>query len=235
MKGTIRLIKIILIIIPKIILMITLCTSSLHLFGEIRTYRETTGGEVLTVTYRIEPSREGFSISGTATDSGKMAYWLEAEVDRSFATRSWKLSDNRKDLNISAYRSDNTLILTKIQEGKKLKRVLKIKSDPWFQLYPLSFEKFAAGGRKTTRYWSINPDEAKAYEFSLTRKESSLVTVAGRDVLSEHFRISLTGFLALFWGADCWHRKTDGKFMRYEGINGRPGTPVTVTEFLGER
>lgn len=219
----------------KIIVMILFCTSSLYLFGEIRIYRETTGDVVLTVTYRIEPSREGFNISGTATDSGKMVYWLEAEVDRSFATRSWKLSDNRKDLNISAYRKDNTLILTKTQEGKKLNRELKIKSDPWFQLYPLSFEKFAAGGQETTRYWSIDPEEAKAYEFSLTRKKSSLITVAGRGVQSEHFRISLTGFLAMFWGADCWHRKADGKFMRYEGVNGRPGTPVTVTEFLSNR
>jgi hypothetical protein len=215
--------------------MIMFCTLPLHLFGEIRIYRETTGDEVLTVTYRIEPSREGFSISGTATDRGKMVYWLEAEVDRAFATRSWKLSDNRNDFTISAYRQDNTLVLTKIKEEKKFSRELKIKSDPWFQLYPLSFEKFAAGGREATRYWSIDPDEAKAYEFSLTRKQSSLITVAGMDVQADHFRISLTGFLAMFWGADCWHRKADGKFMRYEGVNGRPGTPITITEFLSER
>ena len=222
-------------IILRIIPMIMFCTLSLHLFGEIRIYRETTGDEILTVTYRIEPSREGFNISGTATENGEMVYWLEAQVDPSFSTKSWKLSDNRKGLNISAYRLDNTLIVTKIQEGKKLNRELRIKSDPWFQLYPLSFEKFAAGRQITTRYWSIDPDETKAYEFSLTRKESSLITVAGMGVQSDHFRISLTGFLALFWGADCWHRKADGKFMRYEGVNGRPGTPVTVTEFISNR
>ncbi len=209
--------------------------SAMHLAGEIRIYRETTGEEELTVTYRIEPSQQGYSISGIATSNGKVVYWVETEADGFFATHSWTLSDNRIDLKISAYRKGNTLFLVKEQGGKRLERELKIKPDPWFQLYPLSFEKFAAGEWDTTKYWSIDPEEAKAYEFSLTRKESAVLTVAGGSVPSEHFHISLTGFLALFWGADCWHRRPDGKFMRYEGVNGRPGTPVTIIEFLSEK
>ncbi|HUV06311.1 MAG TPA: hypothetical protein VMX75_01200 [Spirochaetia bacterium] len=201
-------------------------------FGETRTYRETTGEETLILTQRIEPVPEGYSVVQRAEKSGTLVIRARMTLDSDFATLAWEYSDSRKGIQLSAYRMGDVIVLTGRREGKRVDRKLQISSDPWFQAYPLSFEKFVVSGHKQRLYWSVNPSDTNAYDFSVTRRGVEEVTVNGRQEQASHLYITLRGFRSAFWHADSWHRISDGMYFRYEGASGGPGSPLTTSELI---
>jgi hypothetical protein len=210
----------------------TACTPPVS--GETRIYTEVTGEELITTKCKVEPSEQGYTIQIMDVLDDVVVCREELEVNSSFDTLSWSYTDKRKEIDMTAVRHGDIIDVTTHQKGQNQKKQMKINSSPWYQIFPLSFEKFASSNEKTTNFWSINPEEAKPYEFSLTKQQKTVEKVGDQQVDVVHIRVSLTGFLALFWHADSWHRSSDGKFMRYEGVNGRPGTQPTIVEFLRE-
>jgi len=201
-------------------------------FGETRTYKKTVGEEEFLVTCDIKDRADGYRIHIAETRDGQTVITEELDVDRGFSTRSWSIVDRDKGIEVAAEREGKILHITKTENGRVTRKDSRIDEDPWYQLFALSFEKFAASDREKVTFWSVNPDEARPYEFSLTKQEVQRIPASGSSMTCTHIRIALTGFLAAFWHADCWHRRGDGLFARYEGINGRPGAPLTVVQLL---
>lgn len=199
-------------------------------FGESREYRKTVGDVEYTVMCEITRRAGGYSIHIEESRSGRVVITEELDVDNGFSTESWSIVDRSKDLEVTAVRDGKVLHLTYTEDNRRRKKTSRIDGDPWYQLFALSFEKFAASGREETTFWSVNPDEVRPYEFSLTRQDEQRMSAAGSSVRCAHFRIALTGFLAAFWHADSWHGTDDGLFVRYEGVNGRPGAPMTTVQ-----
>jgi hypothetical protein len=201
-------------------------------FGETRVYRETTGDNVLIHEYTIDPAASGHSVVITSLKGGHLVSRTEMDVDSEFSTLRWTYAERQKGIDLSAYRKGDVIFLSGHLKGKRVSKKLKISSFPWFQAYPLSLEKFSVSKKNKRLYWSINPSDTKVYDFLVTKKEFETLTVNGRQEEVVHLYISLTGIRFVFWHADSWHRRSDGMYLCYEGVNGMPGTPLTVKELI---
>jgi hypothetical protein len=61
------------------------------------------------------------------------------------------------------------------------------------------------------------------------------IKIDDKKYKSIRIRLTLKGWLSIFWHADYWYRKSDGVFVKFEGVRGGPLTPKTITELIKEK
>ena len=55
------------------------------------------------------------------------------------------------------------------------------------------------------------------------------LSAQNKKVQAQKVKVSLSGPKSMFWHSYYWFGINDGIFLRYEGVNGPPGTPQTTT------
>lgn len=208
---------------------------SLCVWSEIRVYRETVGKKVIFHNYTIEPMAEGYLIK-LVKMSDELEDEAEFELDSSLATLKWFYRNPKKKTAVTAYQENNFISLSGTYEEKKLNKKFKINDSPWKQIISLDLENFVSTGEKEVTFWAIGiegPGAMKISELSAKLKNEETVTVDEKEVDAIRIRISMTGIMSVLWHGDYWYRKSDNKFIRYEGDSG-PGTPLSITELIQE-
>lgn len=192
-------------------------------------YVETTGPERILLTSWELPKSDGYLLE-SRSENGEQH---EVFVDKSLATKWWDYRDPAKGIDIHAQRSGSALLIRGTLKGKPFERREEIDSSPWYQSIERSFEPLAlAPEGSTTEFWVLQPDTLRARKIQARNEGVDRLMIEGQSVSAARLRISLPGFLAAFWSSSYWYRLSDGKFVRFEGLHGPPGSPVTTVELI---
>ena len=72
----------------------------------------------------------------------------------------------------------------------------------------------------------LRTDNATCYDFEGTKQGTETISIDGKDIKAVHVKLSLTGFLAVFWKAGFWFNAQTGRFLRYRA-------PHSASETMG--
>lgn len=151
-----------------------------------------------------------------------------------FTTQKWENNTKRQDTKLAAHRSGNTIKIQGTFKGKEIAKEFKIDNRPWFQAWNLSLGPFALSGKNRLEFWTVRNNDLKECTMVVLREKEETIKINSQAVETVKVKVTLTGWTSVFWSAHYWFRKSDGLYLRYEGANGPPGTPVTVVELVSE-
>jgi hypothetical protein len=155
------------------------------------------------------------------------------ELNEADATIGYHYASPSLKMAYSARREGDELFLEGTFKGVPLSRRISIDASPWFESMEWELGQYAvSGSSQPLVFWVVNPLEARAYQLQATGESTEMIDDNGQSVAGARVRVRPTGFLAPFWSTLYWFRPTDGRFLRYEGVRGLPGTPKTVVELL---
>ncbi len=201
-------------------------SASFGLSIEQHHYLKKTGSEVLYFDWRLEQEDEFelTTVLGKELDVTRM--------DNDLSTQSWTVVDPTMETDVTVVRKDDELIVDGVFKGKKVDRVIKIDSSPWYQALSFSLRQFTDQNRTHVEFWSIRPDNLGIHHLQVNREGEEIRIIEGIPSEVIKLRIQLTGLKSAFWRCYYWLRKTDGLFVRYEGPSGPPGWPMTIVKLL---
>lgn len=199
------------------------------------TYRSVTAGEIALTSEQFAAAPTGYAVKVT-TDGGEGGPQTQSfELDAAFLSNSWHRRNPRERTDFTAVRSGSVVRLTGLFKGKRVDREYKIDTRPWKQCFPVDLQEWAVSPEPSLTFWAINPVNLGMNLFCATKKETGTIVIGGKPVEAVHVRVSPVGPASFVWHSDVWFRKADGRYLRYQGVNGLPGTPLTVVELLEER
>jgi hypothetical protein len=195
------------------------------------TYSERTGDREITIRVVQERLPRGVVIRSFMSDGD----YHEVEYDDSETTVRYRVASPAKNMDYSAARAGNLIMVQGVVAGKAVSRKLLIDDSPWYQTLEVSLSPYAlAGSAQPLVFWIVQPWEARAYLMRAKVEPEQTILMAKASVRALPVRVSPTGLLGLFWSTLYWYRSPDGVFVRYEGVRGLPGTPRTVVELISE-
>jgi hypothetical protein len=203
--------------------------------AETLTYREVEGDITVVHTLTITPAPQGWSIElASLRSGGTVRQTFRTAAD--FSTLAWTFSDPARRMELAAGVQGDEIVLSGSFAGAKVDKRFQAGGAPWNQLFQMGLVPFVQGGDESRKFRSIGtqgPGELKIGKFTVTRQNKEKILLGGKEIETVHLRISLSGFLSIFWHGDYWYRMGDGRFLRYQGKN-RSGGPVAVSELVQE-
>jgi len=215
--------------ISKVLIGCSLAALASSVFSEdVRKYTvtESTGSVRSSHTWTIQHTVKGIEIRWISSDKSFFSL-----CDEDGNTVEWHLRDATED--ITARRFDNLIAFAGSRAGKKFYKDISIDKSPWFQPIPYALGRFSQSRLDTVVFWAIRPDNLDVVKLLAKRDGEDRITTRTGPLLARKIRISLDGILSHFWTANYWFRDSDGLFIRYEGANGFPGTPMTTMQLDG--
>ena len=194
-------------------------------------YTETTGSHRVDLVSWETPKPDGYLLHSQSNE-GQVH---DLFVDKSLRTLWWQFRDTGKDTDIRAVRMGDRIEIKGTMNGEPVERTDQIDAAPWYQSLERSLEPLALGKRGAVeQFWVVQPDTLAARKIQAQNEGVDRLQIEGKTVSAARVKISLPGFLALFWSSRYWYRMSDGKFVRFEGLHGPPGTPLTTVVLTAE-
>ena len=217
---------------PKFVLC-HLLTAMLVLFGQALpahsmpsttcTYLETTGeaskhfcltllhdGENKVLTYR----------DGTEID--------HTYFSRELTTIRWTVTDSGKSTQIDVIRDSGRLLIQGNLGGEPVERTHEVGDLPWYQALSISLSTLFNDKDADREFWILHPDTLALHRMQVSDIREIELEQGGQTIPVWQVEIRPTGWKSYLWHAHYWFRKSDGRFLRYEGASGPPGAPMTV-------
>ena len=188
-------------------------------------YRETRGDDSSTYLWTMVAAGDLYRITFQS-----LRETFVNHCDASGLTLRWRLQGER--IEAEARREGDAIVLAGRHEGEPVERRIEIGDEPWYQPLSYSLRRFARSGKIATPFWMLRPDTLTAVRLKAERVGREPLVTANGPALAVRVRISTTGLLTGIWKADYWFAADSGVFLRYEGVNGPPGSPKTVVELL---
>jgi hypothetical protein len=193
-------------------------------------YHSVTKDVIITLNEKVT-IKEDEIINIISFDNGAI---IKTILDFNLATKEWKLHNKGEDTDLTAQRSDNSIAIKGDFKGKEITKELKIGNRPWYQAWNLSFGRFVLSGRERQEFWTLRESDLKEFVMVVLREKEEIIELNGEAVETVKVKVTLNNWMSKFWEVHYWFRKSDGVFLRCEGANGPPGTPLTVTELVSE-
>lgn len=200
----------------RITVLMLLC--SLYAHSQTSVYDYACGGQRAAIVWNER--KEGDSIClETVQGSKTNVYHFSSD----FSTLAWEYSDHVVGTDIRVVLEDGVYRISGMLKNKTCAKTFKSHGLPWYQQmgYHIgcSIEK-----QPSLRFECIRPDNLKLYKMQAEAKEAAV-----RDgVREQRIEVRLTGLLSRFFGCDYFVDAATGRFIRYTGVHGPPGTPKTV-------
>ena len=183
------------------------------------------------VVHQFTESSEGNSeiISWNQSSSDSITKYIRNtinETERSQGTTTtsfWELKSPNKTLSISV--KDKIATIKVVTDGKE---VIKTQSLSNFKLtYPPSFylSSFVKSNKKKTTVWVVNKAENNLRKMIFTKKSKETVTINGKEEIALKIEMKPPGVAGIVWKAYYCVNPSNGKFIKYVGKKGPPGTP----------
>lgn len=188
-------------------------------------YLETTGSR--TVAFDWSVAQDGNGLRIVASEPGNRFLTL---CDETGITNLWQLNDGRHD--IRAKRSGDRLILRGTRDGQPYSEEHTLDAAPWYQALSYSLRVWLESAADSTEFWTLRPDTLEAVKLSARRIGVEPLQTRAGTVEAVHVQVRARGMLAPFWKADYWFRADNHLFVKYQAVNGLPGSPETVIELL---
>lgn len=202
---------------------------------ETLVYKQIIGDEVVIHTYIIASIDSGYSIHLTRKSESQEIY-EEFNLDSLFHTQRWKYCNPSKQTDISVIRRKNVILLSGTHNGERINKSYEIDSIPWAQLFPIGLENFVQSAQKKMKFYAIStmsPAEMKIAKFTAKVRNNETISCNGGTVDAIHVRISFSGLMSILWHGDCWFRKSDGRYIKWDAP-GPPGYPHSLVELITE-
>lgn len=148
------------------------------------------------------------------------------------ATLHWEV--HKPGVRAQARVDDEQLVMEGRLKGEPVVWDEPMKGRTWYQPLSFALRDLARGDRKKAAFFCLRPDTLKPASMQAEGKGKETIDVNGREVQAVKVRVRLQGLLSIAWHGDYWFRMKDWVFVRYEGVNGPPGTPRTVIELIQE-
>lgn len=192
-------------------------------------YKETTGSKSHTNEITISSASDGYLIKTT-----NIKETTEHNIDSKFALLMWKYKTTEKETDINSKRVGNVIYTKGMFEGEQIEKELKVDKYPWYQEWGLSLESFITSDKKSTYFWSINPDNLAITKFIATKEKTETIKVNGEKVETIYVKITFPGLLSLVWHGDFWFRNSDGREVCSK-LKQSPFACQTVSELINEK
>lgn len=188
-------------------------------------YRETTAGAV--IDYSLDCDSSGVS---PMTESHKGPETQTTTTDNHGETLSWRIQTPAGE--VRAIRRGTTILLEGNRRGEAIPTTVTIDESAWRQQLMCGLESFLQSNQESTVFWKLRPDSLKPLRMKATRLGPVELDLDGRRIPATLVEVRLTGLFSAAWSSRFWYRQSDGLFLRYEGANGLPGTPVTTVVLI---
>lgn len=153
--------------------------------------------------------------------------FTQTTFNSDLSTLSWNMQNPQSGTDLTVNRAGNTLVIRGLFAGEVINKEVQIDAAPWYQALSVSLRQFIDPGQKSIQFWTIRSDTLEVHRLQVTRQKTTLLEVSSDSVATIQLKIQPTGWRAPFWSANYWLREKDGVFIRYQGRNGAPGTPLT--------
>lgn len=154
--------------------------------------------------------------------------------DRDLATRHWQLESDDRQTRIAAVRRDETLSIEGTLSGQPIMRTLDLGDLPWYQALSVSLRAIIEHPNGPREFWILRPDTLDLHRMQVSELIAGNLELEGQVIPTWRLTIRLSGWQSFLWHADYWLRQTDGRFVKYQGVSGPPGSPATVIILTGE-
>jgi len=197
--------------------------------AERYSYIERTGKETTKGLWQME-KKGGFAILTSTKLTKKHVYICSLDGD----TKEWILDKPDSKTNATMKRENKYIIINGMIKGNFINKKVKIDSSPWYQNIMFSLPVFIKSNKKSMEFWSLRPEDLVVYKLKAEKVKIESINFNGNKIEAQKVKVSATGIFSIFWHGDYWFRKSDGKFIHYEGVNGIPGTSKTFIELIPE-
>ncbi|MBN2088475.1 hypothetical protein JW964_02635 [candidate division KSB1 bacterium] len=207
------------------ILILLFLFNEISLPGDVFTYLGTTDTVKEKITITIEKDHQNYHISHSRAQAIQ-----NTRCDMARNTREWSFQNAVEKTHLNVIRKNNMLEISGTLHGNSIQKTEKIDNNPWFQAMAFSLISFVNSEQTSTEFWSLRPTDFKPFKMKAKKETRETLTFNQTTVETQKVKVSLTGFLSVFWSSYYWFSINDGTWMRYEGVNGPPGTPKTIIE-----
>jgi len=211
-----------------IILFISLLLLENSVQAENISYKMITERKIDYETSTISSNDVGFSIE---TEWKGFKFITHTDFDHN--TLRWESINEKKEINVIFKRIENFLEATGVYKGKLYEKKFSIDKNPWFQDWNLGLKNFVFSDKPSISFWSIEPEELMVTKFKAIRGKITNISINGENLETLHLKVTLEGFAGMFWHADYWFRKSDGRMVISRMAQGA-GVPITTTELYKE-
>lgn len=144
-------------------------------------------------------------------------------------TQKWMYRDEKENTEFVAEREGNAIYIQGILQGEKIEKTIAIDQDIWINKIDHGLSHFVNSDQTSVTFWTLKLADLEPVHFEAEKIETEMLQINGQKVQAIKVKLTLNHMLiARFWSAHLWYRTSDGLFLRYEGANGGPGTPVTT-------
>ncbi len=193
-------------------------------------YKEITKNKQIRVTWRIIKETSD-RILIQAIKPGENRLFLLHKKDGS--TLKWSVI--KKNNRFVAVRKENTITVHLEKNGKKKQRILKIDKTPWIQTPEFGFLSLVKSKQKSKLFGIICPRDFSFHKMIANKEGEEEIKIGNKKYHTVKIKVTLKGWLSMFWHSYYWFRKNDGVFVKFEGVRGGPFTPKTITQLTGEK
>lgn len=155
--------------------------------------------------------------------------------DENSAVTKWVYKKGDENTSVTAQRKGNRIGISGNFKGERITKSLKLNSAPWYQPLSFSLKPFIASSKSAIIFWTVNPRNLSAYRMKAQKIKKETIRLNNESVPTQKIKVSLAGPKAMFWSSYYWFRLSDGVFLQYQGVDGPPGTPETLTKLTSEK
>ena len=210
-------------------LMLSLLTVPTGLLGEAvgsYQYLMVTASDSTVLTYQLETRPEAV-VRYTKKNQTEVSY-----LHPDMSNRRWEWTDPDNSTDIVAVRDGNRITIKGRFKGEPIDRVAKIEDVPWYQNPGFNLPQFMRSEAKEIRYLVLRPQDLKDFVMCGVKESKESIALRSGPVDALTLKVTICGWMSRLWSARYWFRPADGFYLKYRGVQGPPGTPETLVEFI---
>jgi len=180
-----------------------------------------------------------YSSFSTATTDSLILYIYRHEAEEQInyynldgTTQKFTYKDSINNIDLSAIKDGKSITVIGNAADNIIDKTVKIDEKPWKQSMSYSLSEFALGESEKIEFWIIRMDKFKGVKMQAVKDNIEDITINGKLFHTVKVKISSAGVLSKLWHGYYWYQVSDGLFLRYEGLNGLPGSTKTIIEIL---
>lgn len=190
-------------------------------------YSETTGKEEQRLKVQITSLSNGKEI--IFTDANTYAHHVFVPDG---STQSWTHRDKKEQHEFKAVRKGNLIEINGIFKGKPIGKTVKVDEKPWINKLDHGLSAWAVTDTEETEliFWTLKlSSDLDPILFRAEKEGQETIYIENKTFEAIKVKISLDGLLlSKLWSAHCWYEANSGLFLKFEGTQGGPGSPLTT-------
>lgn len=188
-------------------------------------YLEVTNNEKMRLNINITPLSNGKEL--VFTDIHTYSKHIFSPVGY---TQKWLHKDEKDIHDFEAVRKGNFIHIDGVFKGERIQKTVEIDEKRWINKLDHGLSSWAIGNEDELVFWTLKlSSDLDPIEFRAEKVGQEAIELSGEEYQTVKVKLTLDGMLlSKLWSAYCWYERETGLFLKFEGTNGGPGTPLTI-------